>query len=399
MRHHRPLLALAVIALLSPPCRAQCPRRELVTSLGQRNPVSETITGASVSLVPVAAIDGARYLRVRLELAQPGAGPWTLVVRDASFRPIHVFAAADFARSPVLWTPRVQGSQLALELRPASAGAGPGIRATMVVWMPDKAKNPYYSIHGQTALYHDLYASPTTSDVRRTGDPIGVLLGSFDRESWVCSGAMVAPDLFLTNWHCGGPGSIPGGAAGARASFPENGYWSRDIVRDVLVDLSWDGDAVSREMEAVRVVAKSKDLDFALLELRPLDERGPVATLPLRKDPVIAGETLRIVHHPEGLTKRITDQSCSVVDASFEGWKNAGEATEFTHQCDTEGGSSGAPVIDGQGRIAGLHHLGFEIDPNTCQPSFNKNRAVRIDRILQFLEANAPEALARLERK
>jgi hypothetical protein len=262
--------------------------------------------------------------------------------------------------------------------------------------MPASAKNPYYSISGSAPLYRDLYADPTPTNLRRLGDTVGVLLGSFGRASWVCSGVMIAEDLFLTNWHCGGPGSVPGAAPGSRVRFPDGGYWSQDVIRDAIVDLSWDGDPISREVEPFEVVAKDKALDFALLRVRPLDDRGPIAAAPIRAASVTAGETLMIIHHPEGHPKRITEQSCAAVDAAWPGWSAASDDSDFTHVCDTEGGSSGAPILDAQGRVVGLHHLGFELDPTTCSPTLTKNRGVHIVRIVEALRRDHPDVVARL---
>jgi len=91
-------------------------------------------------------------------------------------------------------------------------------------------------------------------------------------------------------------------------------------------------------------------------------------------------EEVLMVHHPEALPKRLT-RNCRV---------SAGVAVggdRFAHTCDSEGGSSGAPVFDVQGRVLGLHHEGFHRDPQTCSATDRVNKAVRIDKILAWLRA------------
>jgi hypothetical protein len=58
--------------------------------------------------------------------------------------------------------------------------------------------------------------------------------------------------------------------------------------------------------------------------------------------------------------------------------------TDFTHNCDTEGGSSGAPIFTEQGALVGIHHLGFDkLSDGTCD---KKNKGVHIGGILDHLK-------------
>jgi V8-like Glu-specific endopeptidase len=81
---------------------------------------------------------------------------------------------------------------------------------------------------------------------------------------------------------------------------------------------------------------------------------------------------------------------------NYTGWRN-GKATEFTHDCDSERGSSGSPVFNDAGQLVGLHHLGFDIDPQTCEQKDRENKAVRVDAILADIKAKNAALCSEIE--
>jgi hypothetical protein len=189
---------------------------------------------------------------------------------------------------------------------------------------------------------------------------------------------MISRDIMLTNWHCGGA-----------LGMPEQSYWDSDVCENTLVDLGWDDGVVSRQYNCVEILAKNRRLDFALIRLRPVVGYGGVAGEPIHVqlplDNISELANLFIVHHAMCKPKLLS-MPCGVISKVYNNWMDASTQTDFSHNCDTEPGASGAPVFDSAGRIVGLHHLGFARD-DQCNPLDKVNKAVQIQEIVKFLKS------------
>jgi len=106
----------------------------------------------------------------------------------------------------------------------------------------------------------------------------------------------------------------------------------------------------------------------------------PVATL--WTGPITVGEELLIASHPGARMKEI-DQSkdCKLRTITTE--EVDGRQT-ITHTCDTEGGSSGSPVLDrATGHVVALHWGGTD----------DYNLAIPMSKVVADIEKNAPEGV------
>jgi len=353
--------------------QSACPQAEsdLVTELGRRHRKSASFAaGETDKRIPAQAIANTRYVRVRIDLVDGGAcDSWLLTIRDEKFRVVQTLGKGDFGASGVSWSNRVVGAQALVELTRCQADR-PIVRLDESIIMPERATT-FYSSETNTPTWDDLYTADT--GLRRFGDFVGMFMSSWDEVSWVCSGVMVTPTLFLTNWHCGGPRELR-----------DTNMWNQLVLKDALIDLSWDSDDISREFGVEDKVSEDRDLDFALLRIAPIEQRGRLRPVQIRRSRVSFQEPVRLVHHPRGERKQVSVTHCEIDDVSFTGWTGR-KATEFTHRCDSDGGSSGAPILDVEGRLVGLHHLGYNYS-SLCVPD-QRNKAVHIDVILRFLEA------------
>lgn len=147
-----------------------------------------------------------------------------------------------------------------------------------------------------------------------------------------------------------------------------------------------------------------KRLDFALMRIQSVVGGATRQPIPARLalEEVSAGMPAFVVHHSE-CAEKLVSSSCSVKSAAVEAWQPdaAGNLSnsDFSHDCNTERGASGAPVFDIKGRLIGLHHLGVKRAPATCEPQDNVNKAVRLMEIIEFLKNTKPELAAELLQK
>jgi hypothetical protein len=171
-----------------------------------------------------------------------------------------------------------------------------------------------------------------------------------------CTGFLVSPDLILTNNHCI---RTPGELEYALAEF--------------------DYDSAKAEPEIVRfnrIVITKSDEDFSLLELTE-----PIARKPLAVDvaPPAATDTLLLIQHPGGQPKQVS-VNCPVMGLDLPGV--TARLTDFGHDCDTLGGSSGAPVLNATTfKVIGLHHLGYTETSNRLV-----NRAVKMKEVMDKIK-------------
>jgi lysyl endopeptidase len=127
---------------------------------------------------------------------------------------------------------------------------------------------------------------------------------------------------------------------------------------------------------ADQVLATDATHDFTLFSVENFDLVQQFGFLQLDVRAPLAGEELYVPQHPAGAPAEIAVEkgngNCSVVDPSYDGYA---AGIDVSYYCDTEGGSSGSPVLSRTtNRVIALHHFGG------CP-----NSGVRIDQIYPLI--------------
>jgi S1-C subfamily serine protease len=356
---------------LAEPCRSDVPKSSV--GLGEFVSWERHFQPGRPVNVPV---QNARYVRVLFRQGDQSAAAWTLRIRDGESRPLQSISSTAVGAAP-FWTHRLYANTIKIEVDSKSR-ASP-VQSLFYQAMPENSV-PFYSTKSATPDWSDVYNQADGAGGRveefekRQAEPVGMFITAEGNNldgvaTWTCSGVLVADRpglLFLTNDHCGG------------LSEPR---WSSSVcLGNGIVDFSWDGDAVSRQHHCLEVLKRSSVLDLALLRLASAssDDAAPLpANFAIN---VNQGEPIAVIHHPSSETKKIS-RNCVAQITDVSGTVN--EVNDFAYDCDTEAGSSGAPVFNAEGEVIGIHHTGHE---KTAAGQCDRlNKAVRLERIREFL--------------
>ncbi len=207
---------------------------------------------------------------------------------------------------------------------------------------------------------------------------MGQILASGSR-SPLATCCLISPDLILTNNHVL---SDVASASEARVAFEYE--LDEDSVPKVPTIFALDPGRFF-------LTVGYQSLDFALVALgrRLSGPRTPaqLGSLPLsdRQDKSAKGLCVNIVEHPNGWYKKLVLRENRIV---------ARGADTLHYEADTEGGSSGSPVLNDAWEMVALHHWGkpyLEIrTPGGATIPVTVNEGIRGSRIVEELRALVP---------
>ncbi|WP_437592104.1 trypsin-like serine peptidase [Sorangium sp. So ce1000] len=190
--------------------------------------------------------------------------------------------------------------------------------------------------------------------------PVARLLYASGTGMYLCTGWLIAgsnANTLITNNHCI---STQTETNTLEARF---GYQSADC--DGMKMASYEpiaGNTLLTTNSRTRSGSKG-GLDYTLITLKGNPEATWGELIPTTKAPRV-GDFLNFIQHPGGNPKKIgywRDDAHTLrcqIDAIDQTYSGTVSRSQIGYSCDSEGGSSGSPIIDAStGRAFGLHHL------------------------------------------
>ncbi|KYF57867.1 hypothetical protein BE04_20330 [Sorangium cellulosum] len=185
-----------------------------------------------------------------------------------------------------------------------------------------------------------------------------------EEEAFHGTGFLIATDTILTNHH---------------VLHDRNGLRVKHV--DIWFDYELGPEGRLRNVERyagdVTTIAGDAAHDWAILRSQKPIER-PYRTLSLQPSkPVMRGDFVYIIQHPEGRPKKIGLLHNEVVDVNED---------RVQYLTDTLPGSSGSPVCNELWQVVALHYRGIKGDP--AKGGICKNEGILIDRVVHGLAAH-----------
>jgi V8-like Glu-specific endopeptidase len=206
-------------------------------------------------------------------------------------------------------------------------------------------------VAAQGGAFEPIRALRPDDEYRRAAHSIGrvdiVLRTQDGRESGsMCTGTVLPRGYVLTNYHC-----IPGKEPGAK------------VVRaSIVMDYLQQGDAGRRFELTVTPAESNYNLDFAIVAIQ--GDASEFEGVRVAAADVQPGQSLVIIHHPEGRPMVMTRFNCRA-------YSEQPDPNFLRHRCDTMPGSSGSMILTSVLAGVALHFEGG-LQPNDDH-SFNRS--------------------------
>lgn len=302
---------------------------------------------------------GAEYVKVHLRqlLLLPGD---YLTVTDATGQEVYRYEADPLfgVGTEGQWTTSVTGDTAVLTLHRVAEAVPAGMDRLGVVidqvargFLPEEpVPNPAPAPSPESICGRDnsqdaaCYRSSYPTIYRNTKAVARLLIDGTE----LCTAFRVGPNnRMLTNHHC-----LPDDWSAARTEVwfnyqcAECNGWAVYRPTKVYVDRVLDRDPV---------------LDYTLFTVDDFAAVAHYGYLELANGSAISGEEIYIPQHPRGLPTRVAaveapGRNCVIIDTAADGYA---DRTDVTYYCDTDGGSSGSPVLSRRThQVVALHHFG-----------------------------------------
>ena len=298
---------------------------------------------------------GASGLRLHLEKVSlpPGAALYAFDRQGQAFGPYT-------GHQKHLWTNTVSGDEIVLQLHLPMDGTGrlsrePLFTVKELTHMGDRyafgvqPEKAFCSWNDSCILNAECASIP--SNVQVTQDAVAYLIFNVGGSSFICSGGLLndtsssGTPYFLTANHCF---STQASATSLEAYF----QWTVGCGASCGSQYNPPG-SVPR-VNGATLLATNANTDFTFLELNSAAPAGS-AFLGWTTTAVAnsAGTNLYRVSHPSGSPQAYSEQSVNTSAGTCGGYPRGRYIYSDATLADTEGGSSGSPVVNGSGQVVG----------------------------------------------
>jgi len=337
------------------------------SSVNELDPAIAAITPSVLVVVP------AKYTSISLHvsISRPAGanGQWRLrfltndIVRD------EIGSDSERGKLQSAWSSMIKGNSVLVEL---SGGLSAGSSFVIDRYAYQTLPSEPQGIIGKNYMQS---IGSVTPDVRALGVAVSRLRTSTDFGEAFCTGFLVSTSLLLTNNHC---------------------IETQTEAANSIADFGFDSSASSYSSFRVQSLeASSIGLDYSIVRVSgsPGKLFAPLSLEYRRKSFSGIPNALMVIEHPAGRPKQISIRNCTEVSDGIAG-VDPDVVSDFSHLCNTVGGSSGSPVFLASKELIGLHHLGFTASSTPKTPLVNQ--AVHMSYVIDDLVKYYPKIAGEL---
>ncbi|MBM2617279.1 trypsin-like peptidase domain-containing protein [Actinoplanes sp. LDG1-06] len=311
---------------------------------------------------------GASYVKLHFSRMALLPGDY-VTVTNADGTESYRYEATDKPADNDRWAMSVTGDTAVLEVHRGasdplglnSLAGGPGVDVDRVArgfsrTEQDRQPEKQVLAPGRTGREESVCGSDTSADAvcYRTSDPVAftktkAIARLLINGTELCTGWRVGPqNRMLTNNHC---------FTSSAQAYDTEVWFNYQCAKcggyDVLQPTKVWGS---------QVIATDKTYDFTLFSVDKFDAVKKFGYLLLDTKRPAKGQELYVPQHPAGEPARIAGSlgekagNCAVVNPGYDGYATG---SDVAYYCDTEGGSSGSPVLSrATNKVVALHHFG-----------------------------------------
>ncbi|MET7422217.1 serine protease [Dactylosporangium sp. NPDC005555] len=330
--------------------------------------ILESVTSGAFDRATTYRYPGADYVKVHFSRLQLNPGD-TVKVSDATGSEIHRYDAAQLSDMDN-WTMSVSGESATVSVERAETDplgirsklAGLGVTVDRVA----RGQTPAEQASAEAARKAAAAAKPHEESICDRDEKENAVCYKSDDPVAYANSKPVARILIngvelCTAWRLG---------ANNRMMTNAHCFTTTREARNTEVWFNYEcaqcgGGPTLRPVKVMadQVLATDNVLDYTLFTVRNFDAISRFGYLQMDDRAPVRGEELYIPQHPRGMPTVITtfDSSersgnCAVANPAYNGYA---AGTDMSYYCDTDGGSSGSPVISRRtNKVIALHHFG-----------------------------------------